>query len=78
MFLEILRSHPAYALGQAAEQGGSRVLGALATLGAAVSQALARQRARRELTRLDEHMLRDIGLSRSQALFESDKPFWRA
>lgn len=78
MSLDILRSHPAYALGQAAETGGARVLGAFSALGTAVTQALARQRARRELARLDEHMLRDIGLSRSQALFESDKPFWRA
>ncbi len=75
---DILRSHPAYALGQAAEKGGSRVLGAFAALGASLTQALARQRARRELVRLDEHMLRDIGLGRSQALFEADKPFWRA
>ena len=78
MSLDILRSHPAYALGQAAETGGSRVLGTIAALGAVVTQAMERRRARRELIRLDEHMLRDIGLSRSQALFEAHKPFWRA
>ena len=36
MSLDILRSHPAYALGQAAETGGSRVLGRIAALGAVV------------------------------------------
>lgn len=37
-----------------------------------------RARERRELAGLDDHLLHDIGLSRSQAQFESDKPFWRA
>jgi uncharacterized protein YjiS (DUF1127 family) len=37
-----------------------------------------RARARRELARFDDHLLHDIGLSRSQAQFESDKPFWQA
>ena len=34
--------------------------------------------ARRELAGLDDYLLHDIGLSRSQAQFESGKPFWRA
>jgi len=34
-----------------------------------------RARSRRELARLDEHQLRDIGLSPSQASFESGKSF---
>jgi uncharacterized protein YjiS (DUF1127 family) len=37
-----------------------------------------RARARRELAGLDDYLLRDIGLSRSQAQFESGKPFWQA
>jgi uncharacterized protein YjiS (DUF1127 family) len=37
-----------------------------------------RVRQRRELLRFDDHMLRDIGLSRADALAEADKPFWRA
>ena len=37
-----------------------------------------RARARRELAGLDDYLLHDIGLSRSQAQFESGKPFWQA
>ncbi len=35
-----------------------------------------RVRTRRHLHELDEHMLRDIGLSRGDALHEASKPFW--
>ncbi len=37
-----------------------------------------RRRDRRELTRLDERTLKDIGLTRSDAEFLINKPFWRA
>lgn len=37
----------------------------------------ARARSRDELARLDSRGLRDLGLSRSQAEFEINKPFWR-
>ena len=46
----------------------------LATLG----QWRRRARARRELAGLDDYLLHDIGLSRSQAQFESGKRFWQA
>lgn len=36
-----------------------------------------RSRSRRELSRLDEYQLKDIGLSMSQASFESGKSFLR-
>lgn len=36
-----------------------------------------RSRQRRELATLDDHLLADIGLTRAQALRESDKPFWK-
>ncbi len=36
-----------------------------------------RWRARNELRELDDAVLRDIGLSRSQASFDADRPFWR-
>lgn len=39
--------------------------------------AAARWRQRRTLEELDERMLRDIGVSRSQAMAEASKPFWR-
>ncbi len=37
-----------------------------------------RARQRRALARLDDHLLRDVGLSRAAAVLESRKPFWRA
>ena len=39
--------------------------------------AIARWRQRRVLEQLDERMLRDIGISRSEALAEARKPCWR-
>ena len=36
-----------------------------------------RARGRRELQRLDNHMLKDIGLNRIDALREAEKPFWK-
>ena len=56
---------------EAAEGPTNRVL---ATLG----QWRRRARARRELAGLDDYLLHDLGLSRSQAQFESYKPFWQA
>ena len=32
---------------------------------------------RRALYRLDDHMLQDIGISRSDVELEANKPFWR-
>ncbi|MBL8443160.1 MAG: DUF1127 domain-containing protein [Zoogloeaceae bacterium] len=37
-----------------------------------------RQSTRRQLRELDRHALRDIGVTREQALHEACKPFWRA
>jgi uncharacterized protein YjiS (DUF1127 family) len=39
---------------------------------------LERARQRRALSELNDHMLRDIGLTRADAWAESEKPFWRA
>ncbi len=36
-----------------------------------------RARQRRHLAGLDDHMLRDIGLTRGDVMAESSKPFWR-
>ena len=36
-----------------------------------------RVRQRQALTELDDHMLRDIGVTRVEALRECAKPFWR-
>lgn len=35
-------------------------------------------RSRRSLSRLDDHLLRDIGLTRSQAAAEAERPGWDA
>ena len=37
-----------------------------------------RARQRRHLGEMDDHLLRDIGLSRADLEYESSKPFWRA
>ena len=37
-----------------------------------------RVRGRRQLRRFDDHLLRDIGITRLQAEAEVNKPFWRA
>jgi uncharacterized protein YjiS (DUF1127 family) len=36
-----------------------------------------RQRQRRALGELDDHQLKDIGMSTRQALDEARKPFWK-
>ena len=36
-----------------------------------------RRRSRRDLAKLDSHLLKDIGISALDAGAESDKPFWR-
>jgi len=36
-----------------------------------------RRRQRRELLELDEHLLKDIGVTRVDAEWEGRKPFWR-
>lgn len=50
------------------EKGG--VLGLLAAW-------IERRRQRRALAALDDHLLRDLGISREEAERESAKPFWR-
>jgi uncharacterized protein YjiS (DUF1127 family) len=40
-------------------------------------RCLDRSRQRHVLERLDDAMLRDLGLSRADVMRETDKPFWR-
>ncbi len=42
----------------------------------ALRRAQQRYRSRRQLLGLDDHSLKDIGISRADAYFESSKPFW--
>ncbi len=37
-----------------------------------------RHRQRRALAELDDRILQDIGIKKRDALFEANKPFWRA
>ena len=37
-----------------------------------------RRTARLKLAEMSDHMLKDIGLSREDAVLEADKPFWTA
>jgi uncharacterized protein YjiS (DUF1127 family) len=46
--------------------------------GALVRQWLKRNHERHELARLDDRMLRDIGVTPSEVAREMEKPFWRA
>jgi len=38
---------------------------------------IARSRQRKQLARLDDHLLKDIGYTRAQAQKEISKPFWK-
>ena len=51
----------------------ARLVGAWRRIG----EMAQRQRQRRHLARLDDHLLDDIGLSREQVNSELAKPFWR-
>ena len=54
-----------------------RLSGFLSAVRAALSEWRRRKNGRLELARLDERMLRDIGLTRVDADYETNKPFWR-
>ena len=49
----------------------------LSDVRAALREWRGRKNSRLELARLDERMLRDIGLTRAAADHELNKPFWR-
>ena len=51
--------------------------GFLSVARAALREWYRRKNSRLELARLDERMLRDIGLTRLDAEYEINKPFWR-
>jgi uncharacterized protein YjiS (DUF1127 family) len=44
----------------------------------AIEVWIERYRQRRQLQRLSDHLLRDMGIDRAEAVCEADKPFWRA
>jgi uncharacterized protein YjiS (DUF1127 family) len=49
----------------------------VAVLSRLVTTWTARHRARRALARLDDHLLRDIGLDRMEAERETSRRFWQ-
>lgn len=54
------------------------VLSAIALRSAVVlAQWSERRRTRMALTKLDDHMLRDIGIERAEALEEAARKFWQ-
>jgi uncharacterized protein YjiS (DUF1127 family) len=53
-------------------------LGILTQLGDTLHLWRERQRQRRELARWTERDLHDVGLTRSDIVRETEKPFWRA
>lgn len=54
------------------------LLRALRAFGSLVFRWETLRRTRKDLSRLDEHMLRDIGMDPALARLETAKPFWRA
>jgi uncharacterized protein YjiS (DUF1127 family) len=57
---------------------GERIAAAAAATLAQIRTWRERARSRRALLRLDDHMLRDLGISRATAEFKGSQPFWRA
>jgi uncharacterized protein YjiS (DUF1127 family) len=55
----------------------SYALGGLTVIVATVETWLQRRRQRRALLELSDHVLKDIGISRCEALQEGRKPFWQ-
>ena len=68
----IIARHPAHAYHPI--QAAFTILGRVRQQLAAWS---ARRQERAQLLTLDDHELKDIGISRAQALFEHDQPIWR-
>ena len=74
--LSLLRS-PAAAAGS--RDTGKGLLGRISQCGGTIAGWIARRRTRIALSDIahDDHLLKDIGVSREEALREADKPFWR-
>ena len=58
--------------------GGGTGHGAGVQLAEVLLTWIERTRQRRQLSRLSDHMLKDIGLNRGDVEAEAAKPFWRA
>ena len=49
-----------------------------ARIKAVVQEWICRARRRRDIAKLDERAIRDLGVTASQMEFEARKPFWRS
>lgn len=56
---------------------GSGPFGFGRTIRAALREAWRRHRSRTHLATLSDRMLKDIGVTRAEAEFEANKPFWK-
>jgi uncharacterized protein YjiS (DUF1127 family) len=61
--------------------GDARIASRIRRFGRSIARWIARSRQRQALREIAErddfHLLKDIGVSREEALREADKPFWR-
>ena len=62
----------------AAPNAGSGIIGLLARVLERLLLWQERAAQRQALASLDDHLLKDMGITRAEALYEADKPFWRA
>lgn len=58
-------------------EAGWHVRAAILALANGLREANRRKRTRRDLADLDHHLLRDIGVTPTDAFLEAEKPFWR-
>jgi uncharacterized protein YjiS (DUF1127 family) len=64
-------------LATAPGHSGRRFAEAVAVLHRILNEWRSRARGRREIAKLDEHTVRDLGISLGQMRFEAQKPLWR-
>ncbi len=57
---------------------GTSTHGVITSFLRGMTEGFRRARQRRDLARLPDHLLRDIGLGRGDVEVEINKPFWRA
>jgi len=77
MSCKTIRTVPTQPVETAADWPFLRALDWLLTLPSVVHFLHQRQRGRRELLELDDHLLDDIGLTRKQAEEIANRPFWK-
>ncbi len=73
--IAVERIHKAEQLSATSDQSSGR---GLARVSAVLMLWINRSRQRRALSHMQDYLLKDIGISRVDALQESRKPFWKA